>query len=129
MTETQAGSLFDSDVALANSSYHGILLDPEHRPGHKLLVVPDGKLMPDADDPKPTREVEFIHDQFEGLMAGEFPCLGAKDAFHEGTYRFGVYERLASLESVAGMGRDLRRFVAEQTQFASLREFLHEGEA
>jgi uncharacterized protein len=48
---------------------------------------------------------------------------------HEGTYRLGVYDRLASIESVAGMGRDLRRFVAEQTQFSSLRESLDEGES
>ena len=27
------------------------------------------------------------------------------------------------------MGRDLRRFVGEQTRFASLRDYLHEGEA
>jgi FPC/CPF motif-containing protein YcgG len=122
-------SLFDSELALANSSYHGILLDPERKLGKRLLRVPEGQLMPDPDDPEPTKEVEFLHDQFEGIVSDEFPCMGALAAFHEGTYRFGVYPKLGSIESVAGMGRDLRRFVAEQTEFASLREFLHEGEA
>jgi len=129
MTATAPASLFDSELAIANSSYNGILLDPEKRLGHKLLVVPEGHLMPDPDDPAPAKEVRFLHDQFAELVSGQFPCLGAHAAVHEGTYRLGVYERLASIESVAGMGRDLRRFVTEQEQFASLREYLHEGEA
>ncbi len=128
MTEA-GGSLFDAPMALDNSSYNGILLDPDRKVGHKLFVVPDGKLMPDRGDPEPSREVEFLHDQFVTLVSGEFPCVGAQAAIHEGTYRLGVYERLAALESVAGMGRDLRRFVEEQTEFARLREFLHEGQA
>jgi FPC/CPF motif-containing protein YcgG len=133
MTEVVASaeveSLFDSDIAVAHSSYIGIVRDPEHDAGRRLRVVPEGKLMPGIGDPKPTHEVKFLHDQFTTLVSGQFPCIGANAAFHEGTYRLGVYERLASIESVAGMGRDLRRFVAEQTRFASLREYLHEGEA
>jgi FPC/CPF motif-containing protein YcgG len=123
------GSLFDSPLAIEHSSYHGILLDDDEETPECLLPVPEGRLMPDAKGPKPSKEVQFLHDQFRAVVSGEFPCLGAKAAFHEGTYRFGVYDRMASIESVAGMGRDLRRFVGEQQQFASLREYLHEGEA
>ena len=123
------GSLYDSDLAVAQSSYNGIVRDDEHARGQRLRVVPEGHLMPLLSDPKPSDEVTFLHDQFASLVSGEFPCIGAHAAFHEGTYRLGVYDRLASIESVAGMGRDLRRFVEEQTQFASLREYLHEGEA
>ena len=122
-------SLFDSELAAAHSSYVGIVLDPEHDRGQRLRIVPQGKLLPDVDDPKPSAEVKFLHDQFATLVSGQFPCIGAHAAFHEGTYRLGVYDRLASIESVAGMGRDLRRFVGEQTRFASLRDYLHEGEA
>jgi FPC/CPF motif-containing protein YcgG len=129
MSDTEVVSLFDSQVAIDNSSYNGILLDPQRKAGHRLLVVPEGKLMPEDGDPQPSREVEFLNDQFTALVSGEFPCVGAHAAIHEGTYRLGVYERLGSIDSVAGMGRDLRRFVAEQTQFASLREYLHEGQA
>lgn len=128
-TTRPTASLFDSELAIAHSSYNGIVRDDEHARGQRLRVVPEGHLMPLLDDPKPTAEVKFLHDQFATLVSDEFPCIGAHAAFHEGTYRLGVYDRLASLESVAGMGRDLRRFVEEQTQFASLREYLHEGEA
>ena len=127
--EAEVGSLFDSELARANSCYVGIVRDPDHDAGRRLRVVPEGQLMPTVDDPKPSHEVKFLHDQFATLASGQFPCIGAIAAFHEGTYRLGVYDRLASIDSVAGMGRDLRRFVGEQTRFASLREYLHEGEA
>lgn len=126
---TPSASLFDSDLARAHSSYNGIILDEDHVRGQRLRVVPEGQLLPDLDDAKPAADVKFLHDQFAALVSGQFPCIGATAAFHEGTYRLGVYDRLASIESVAGMGRDLRRFVGEQTQFASLRDYLHEGEA
>jgi FPC/CPF motif-containing protein YcgG len=129
MSDVQVGSLFDSELAVANSCYTGIVLDPEHDAGRRLRIVPEGKLVPDVDDTKPSKELKFIHDQFVELASGLFPCIGSRAALHEGTYRLGVYDRLASIESVAGMGRDLRRFVAEQTEFSSLREFLDEGQA
>jgi FPC/CPF motif-containing protein YcgG len=129
MTEVEIGSLFDGELARTNSCYSGIVLDPDHDAGRRLRIVPEGKLVPDIGDPTPSKEVKFLHDQFTTLASGQFPCIGARAAVHEGTYRLGVYDRLGSLPSVAGMGRDLRRFVAEQTQFSSLREFLHEGEA
>lgn len=131
MTDTEVGSLFDSELARANSSYIGPVRLPGDA-GHAALgvrAVPEGTLMPTLDDPEPSEEVEFLHDQFSSVVSGQFPCIGGNAAFHEGTYRMGVYDTLGSIESVAGMGRDLRRFVAEQTRFASLREYLHEGEA
>jgi uncharacterized protein len=129
MTDVTVGSLFDTEVAQANSCYVGMVLDPDHDAGRRLRMVPEGKLLPDVGDPKPSREVKFLHDQFTAVATGQFPCIGARAALHEGTYRLGVYDRLASIESVAGMGRDLRRFVSEQMRFASLRQYLHEGEA
>jgi uncharacterized protein len=121
-------SLFDSDLAQSNSCYVGIVLDDDHDAGRRVRLVPEGKLIPDVGDPAPAHEVKYIHDLFTEMVSGQFPCLGSHAAIHEGTYRLGVYDRLASIESVAGMGRDLRRFVSEQTRFASLREYLHEGE-
>lgn len=131
-TGGEAASLFDSELAVANSCYAGVVREPGddgHADQLKLRMVPEGKLMPDLDDPKPSHEVQFLDDQFTAVVSGPFPCIGARAAFHEGTYRLGVYDRLADIGSVAGMGRDLRRFVAEQTEFASLAEYLHEGDA
>jgi len=126
-------SLFDSEMAKANSCYTG-LLPPEPNDAHDtarhhdeldLRYVPDGKLFPSDDDVEPSAEIDFLHGQFRSVVAGDgFPCLGARLALNEHTYRFGVYERLASIESVAGMGRDLRRFVSEQKRYVDVREEL-----
>jgi FPC/CPF motif-containing protein YcgG len=84
----------------------------------ELRYVPEGKLFPDEDDPEPSWEVRYLHDQFRAVAGSDAaPCVGARIALHELTYRFGVYDRLAGIESVAAMGRDLRRFVSEQDQY------------
>ena len=43
-------------------------------------------------------------------MASEFPCLGAKAAFNDETYALAVYPELGSVESTAGLCRDLVKF-------------------
>ncbi|HEX8805000.1 MAG TPA: hypothetical protein VF743_12430, partial [Acidimicrobiales bacterium] len=78
MTDVRVGSLFDGELAVANSCYTGIVLDPDHDAGRRLRVVPEGKLVPDVGDPAPSREVKFLHDQFAALASGQFPCIGAK---------------------------------------------------
>lgn len=130
-TSTETGSLFDSELARANSCYIGPVRIPGDSGQAELGVrlVPEGTLMPSLEHPEPPAEVTYLNDQFTAVVSGQFPCIGARAAFHEGTYRLGVYDRLASIESVAGMGRDLRRFVAEQERFVHLRDYLDEGEA
>jgi uncharacterized protein len=126
-----AGRLFDGAMAREHSSYTGLVL-PHHEatrvPHHEdleLRVVPDGKLFPDGDDPEPPWETRFLHDQFRAVAGGDaFPCVGARAALNELTYRFGVYDRLGSDESAAGMGRDLRRFVAEQGRYEAVGDTL-----
>jgi len=44
------------------------------------------------------------------ILRAEFPCVGAKAAFHEQTYGFAAYSKLASTESTAGLCRDLFEF-------------------
>ncbi len=128
---TGGPSVFDSPIAIANSCYTGLVLAPadhdhttaRHHDDLDLRVVPEGQLFPDDDDPEPARDVAFLHGQFRSVVAGEgFPCIGARAALNEFTYRFGVYDSLADPASVAGMGRDLRRFVHEQTQYEGCRE-------
>jgi FPC/CPF motif-containing protein YcgG len=129
--EQAAPSLFDSEAARANSCYTGVVLtrhDKDRAPHHEdleLRFVPDGHLFPEEDDPEPGWETRFLHDQFRAVAGGDmFPCVGARAALHEFTYRFGVYDRLDSINSAAGMGRDLRRFVSEQERFEGMAETL-----
>jgi uncharacterized protein len=117
-------SLFDSDTARANSCYTGAVIpvrDRSQPPRHadlELRLVPEGKLLPDEDDPEPSWEIRYLHDQFRAVAGSDvFPCVGARSALHELTYRFGVYDRLGTPGSAAGLGRDLRRFVSEQEDF------------
>jgi FPC/CPF motif-containing protein YcgG len=120
--------VFDGAGARAASCYTGVVLPPHHEHGRaphhqdlELRFVPEGKLFPDEDDPEPDWEIRFLHDQFRAVAGSDaFPCTGARIALHELTYRFGVYDRLATDDAVAGVGRDLRRFVGEQERYAGM---------
>ena len=47
-----------------------------------------------------------------------FPCLGARAAFHRGTYRFGAYERLDDPDVTRGLMRDVYAFATERGSIA-----------
>ena len=76
----------------------------------------DGRLVPVADTGRPLPALaEFVHGQFRSLaLEPRFPCVGARSAMHQGTYRFAMYGELGSAEATAALCRDLRAFVAEQ---------------
>ncbi|HET9418177.1 MAG TPA: guanitoxin biosynthesis heme-dependent pre-guanitoxin N-hydroxylase GntA [Chthoniobacterales bacterium] len=83
---------FASDLAVANSCLH---------------FASNGELVGrDADS--------FLHEahrEFRRRIGrAEFPCVGAKAALHEQTYGFAAYSKLASVESTAGLCRDLFEF-------------------
>ena len=59
----------------------------------------------------------------EFVLEPDFPCLGARAAFHAGSYTLNVYEELASEGSSAQLVRDLSQFLTSELrghEFASL---------
>ena len=63
---------------------------------------------------------QLVHAQVRALVLNPaFPCLGARAALNQGTYRFGMYAALASDEATRALGEDLLAFVAEQSSLSS----------
>ena len=48
------------------------------------------------------------------ILDPEFPCVGARSAMNQGSYRFGMYEELAAGETTMPLAHDLLSFVREQ---------------
>ena len=56
-----------------------------------------------------------VHSAFKAFLHDpDFPCLGAKSIVNQESYRFGLYEELASPESTAQLAADLYAFIAER---------------
>ncbi len=92
---------FNSDLALANSSYAAFQRN-------KLVRLPDTeqKLPP---------LMEHVHETFRSRMLHpEFSCVGAKAAMHRDTYRFGMYGEMNTPGTTAGLARDVFTFAQEQ---------------
>jgi uncharacterized protein len=126
---TATPSLFDSDLAIANSCYTGPLLPPDERTRsvgmENLYIIPEGALWATRKDKHAPAEAELAHDAFRGHTLSEmFPCIGAHAALNHVQYRFGMYDELATEASVAGMGRDLRRFAREHEQMGVYTSFI-----
>ena len=99
-------NVFDSDLARANSSYAAF----EH---NKLVRVLDP-------DKHPSALMELVHDSFRALvLSPRFTCVGAKSALNRGTYRMGMYSKMNTPGTNAGLARDLYAFVQEQPQMES----------
>ncbi|MFN2581488.1 MAG: guanitoxin biosynthesis heme-dependent pre-guanitoxin N-hydroxylase GntA [Candidatus Dormibacteria bacterium] len=65
-------------------------------------------------------EARFVHDQFRSLVgARDFPCLGARAAINQGTYRFGLYDMLGSQASAEELASDLAAFLRERRDWDS----------
>ena len=72
-----------------------------------LLAWPEGAAAPALAD--------RVHGALRALVLDpEFPCVGARSALNQGSYRFAMYKELGSGEASAGLARDLFTFVAEQ---------------
>jgi len=90
---------FNDAVAVAHSSYSAF------RDGRLARADRDEALSPLA---------AFVHDGVRALVLNEqFTCVGAKSAFRHGSYRFGLYNEMASAASVRGLARDLFHFTTE----------------
>lgn len=104
MTASRAvGNPFAETPALAQSNYC--------RPEGRHLVHSDGR--------RASALTEFVHDGFRALVLNEhFACVGAKAAVRQNSYRFGLYDSLASTPACAGLAHDLFTFVTERRTFA-----------
>lgn len=97
---------FANSLALANSSYTA------YKQGHLVL--------PFDEDRHPSPLAELVHSQFRALILNpSFPCIGARAAFNQGTYRFAMYPTMGSPEATAGLCHDLFYFVHEQDEMES----------
>jgi FPC/CPF motif-containing protein YcgG len=91
---------FDTELARRHSRYFGT---EDGRP--KLLSEP--RTPPDL-------FASAVIGAFQGFVLNpQFVCVGSKAAVDQETYRLGVYDRLASPEATAGLGRDLYQFIGE----------------
>ena len=100
---TAEANPFTSELCVRNSRYYRFK---------------DGKPSLAAD---PTRAPELIDATIAGAFRGfvqsaQFPCVGAKSAVTRDSYRMGVYPKLGSAESTAGLSRDLFTFSREARQ-------------
>ncbi len=94
---------FSSDLAVQNSRYFGIK-------GGKPVLLADPRTPPDLFS-------AAVAGAFRGFVqAPQFSCLGAKSAVGHENYRLGVYDRLGSPESTAGLSHDLFTFSREAEQ-------------
>jgi FPC/CPF motif-containing protein YcgG len=94
---------FSSELAKKNSCY----LLPKENDLETLIHT--------QKDIKVNDRHQFIHKQLRTLITSrEFPCIGAKAAFNNGTYRIGVYNSMTDDESPLGLCYDLYEFVNDQ---------------
>lgn len=97
---------FDSDLAIRHSAY----VIPK---GNELILEADGKPAPE-----PNR---FVHAQLRAMVLDPaFSCIAGRSALKNGDCRFGFYPEMATEAATLGLGRDLRRFVVEQTQMGDV---------
>lgn len=99
-----AGNPFAGEAGLANSCY-GAYRD------ERLVLARDGSPVPNL----ATR----VHDAFRALVLDpEFPCIGARSAISQASYRFGMYPEIDTAATTAGLAYDLFDFVREQEDLA-----------
>jgi len=94
---------FHSPGAVANSAYTGF--------EHDQLVRYDGAT--------PSRMQQEVHAALRAVLDDpEFPCLGAKSVLNQASYRFGLYQELATAPTTEGLALDLFLFSREQERIA-----------
>ncbi len=80
------------------------------------LMFADGKLVSAVNKTTPASEAAiYIHSQYRAMiLSSPFPCPGAKTTFTQGTYRFGVFDKMGSKETAEALGLSLRSFLEER---------------
>lgn len=79
---------------------------------HYLMYV-DDKLISAIDGVDESSEAaKFVHSQFRSMvLCAQFPCPGARTAFTQGTYRFGLFDSIGTKETAEALGHSLRNFI------------------
>ena len=78
------------------------------------LVEVDGGVVRVGRSGRAPTQSEHVLFHFQSIIADEkYPCVGAKGAFKRGGYRVGVYNKMCSEESTAGLCYDLYNFLAD----------------
>lgn len=99
-----AANPFATEIGRAESCYTAFR-------DEKLVVARNG------DDAPPL--AQRVHAAFRALVLDpEFPCVGARSALNQNSYRFGMYGKLNSTRGTAGLAHDLYEFVQEQPDIA-----------
>jgi uncharacterized protein len=120
---------FETPMAKAFSRYCSPL-KPDHVDGNRARTLTLYRLGAEEQWPTTSNEhaepwAQTVHDMLRSHITGEFfPCLGARGAFAQCTYRVGYYQEMAHPSAVAAMGRDLRRFVSEYEQLGQFTTFI-----
>jgi hypothetical protein len=97
MNTTRANP-FSSKDAASHSCYAAFV-------DHHLVLPREG-------DRSPPPLARHVHKQLRSfILDSAFPCAGARAAFNQGTYRFGMYPEIASPATTAALSRDLFTFV------------------
>lgn len=78
---------------------------PDERHPERLAPVPGTA---------PDLTAAAVHGAFRGFIEDVgFPCVGAKSALHDGSYRLGLHAELGSDAAVSTLSSDLTRFLEE----------------
>ena len=79
------------------------------------LKFDNGKLLSCLDNYTPSAAASFVHMQYRNMiLSPDFACPGAKTTFSQGTYRFGLFEKMGDPNSAKLLGDSLRRFIEER---------------
>jgi hypothetical protein len=73
------------------------------------------KLISAINNQKIAESASFIHTQFRSLvLSSPFPCSGAKTAFSQGTYRFGLFDAMGEEPTNSQLAHALKTFVSDR---------------
>ncbi len=79
------------------------------------LKFADRKLISVNENSTPSQKAFHIHSQLRSMvMSRHFPCSGAKTAFSQGTYRYGVFQKMGEQASTRELGSALKAFIKER---------------
>lgn len=80
------------------------------------LMFTDNKLVSARDQvTTPSAAAMFIHTQFRAMILNaQFPCPGARTTFSQGSYRFGVFDKMGTKETAQALGESLRTFIKDR---------------
>jgi FPC/CPF motif-containing protein YcgG len=71
----------------------------------------------DAGGGLPNRMTRDVHAALRAVLHDpDFPCVGAKSIVNQSSYRFGLYNEMASPAATAGLAHDLYLFTEERAQ-------------